>query len=160
MCSRILCGSPIGSLPNVVCKFWDTHYYIFHEPIIWLATVGDCQLLCELRLLVVCLVGGTPFEPLGTIHERVLLWKALDAFMLVAAWSGVTKTVVIPIEAHIEPLFLLLRIKAFDVFVGWMLTFSEWAFCRFMIEGAAVGTALRLSGSHSEALAEKGGVNS
>ena len=133
----------------------DTHYYIIHEPIIGLAMVGDCLLLCELRPLVVRLLGGVPFKPLGTIHERVFFWKALNAFMLVAAWSGVTRAVVVPVEAHIRPLFLLFRVKAFDVFVGWTLAFLAWAFCRFMFEGAAVGTALRLSGSPSEALAEK-----
>ena len=66
-----------------------------------------------------------------------------------------TRAVVIPVEAHIGPLFLLLRIKAFDVFVGWTLAFLAQAFRQFVFEGAAVGTALCLSGSPSEALAEK-----
>ena len=113
--------------------------------------VGDCLLLCELRPLVVRLHGGIPSEPLETIHKRLLFWKALDTFMLVVAWSGVTRAVVIPVEAQIEPLLLLLRIKAFDVFIGGTLAFLVRAFCRLMFERAAVGTVLRLSGSPSEA---------
>ena len=62
---------------------------------------------------MVCLLEGVPFNPLGTIHERVLFWEAL---MFVVAWCGVTRAVVVPVEAYIRPLF---RIKAFDVFVGW-----------------------------------------
>ena len=69
-----------------------------------------------MRPVMVRLLEGVPFNPLGTIHERVLFWEALDAFMFVVASCGVTRAVVVPVEAYIRPLF---RIKAFDVFVGW-----------------------------------------
>ena len=36
----------------------DTHYFILHEPILGLAMVSDYLLLCELRSLVVHLLGG------------------------------------------------------------------------------------------------------
>ena len=61
---------------------------------------------------MVHLLGGVPFESLGTIHERVLLWKALDAFMLVVAWSSVTRVVAIPVEAHSPaPFYIGLPVK-------------------------------------------------
>ena len=51
----------------------DTHYYITHEPILGIAMVGDRLLLCELKRLVIRLLEGLSFKPLGTIHKRVLL---------------------------------------------------------------------------------------
>ena len=68
---------------------------------------------------------GSLFKPLGTIHERVLFWEALDAFMFVDMWCGVTREV--PVEAYIQPLFLLFRRKAFDVLIGWVLAFLAQA---------------------------------
>ena len=72
----------------------DTHYYGIYEPILGIAIVSDCLFLCELRPLMVCLLEGVPFKHLGKIHVRVLFWEALDAFMFVAAWCGVTRAVV------------------------------------------------------------------
>ena len=51
---------------------------------------------------MVRLLEGVPFNPLGTFHERVLFWEALDAFIFVAAWCGVTRAVVVPVEAYIR----------------------------------------------------------
>ena len=63
--SSTSCTGFISNYPDncSMHRSYGFHYYIIHEPILGISVVGDCLFLCELRLLMVCLLEG-PFSNL------------------------------------------------------------------------------------------------
>ena len=130
----------------------------------WSYTRDGCSRGLSVSLWVEAANGlsswGSLFKPLGTIHVRVLFWEALDAFMFVVAWCGVTR-VVVSSSWSIHPAFVfVISDKGLwcPHWLGACLSCAGTESCLKELQLIQPGQCL--SGAPREALAKKWGVNS